>query len=326
MIKETPPAILALLLTASLSLSACQTGEKPAAVSTQPPAASITVTADINTGIRTKHITVIPNDVAPWLSQIILLDTSGDLYRTALDSGKAKPLNAKAKDAIGLMRRKAPGVLLTLSDGGTLSAFIESNDEGDLSPLAVSSPNSTLSGFCHGEKAPDGTVYAITNDSHLVSLAVLVEDNQHIHLSETQSVKLNSQPLGCLGFKNEPLLRYEDKLSSPSNNNQGFPMNLDGTQQLALVSVEDSTTVLKPLGNNPNLGVFLTSKDEPFSISVQGGLSTEGLSQMNAAYMYVDSLGGVFRDGALILSDANSDRLVMISKPLVQRELASNLP
>ena len=103
-------------------------------------------------------------------------------------------------------------------------------------------------------------------------------------------------------------------------------MNLDGTQQLALVSVEDSTTVLKPLGNNPNLGVFLTSKDEPFSISVQGGLSTEGLSQMNAAYMYVDSLGGVFRDGALILSDANSDRLVMISKPLVQRELASNLP
>ena len=303
----------------AIGLTACKQTNAPSPLIEAEPVASLTVTADINAGIRTQKITIIPNDIAPWLSQIILIDEEGELYQTALDSGEANSLGMNAKDAIGLMRRKAPGVLLTLSETNTLSALIETSDEGDLSSITVSAPDLSLASFCQGNTAPEDNVYALTTNGDIVNLVVLVEENESVRLSMTDRMDMAGKPIGCVKIKDQAFGLYRDRIVS-SDGQQTYSMSI-GEQQVAVLSGDASTRIISPLSPNPNLAIFSIGNKEAFGASVTGGLSTLPLKQINAAHIYTNSMGGVFRDGALILSDATSDRIVMISLPVVQREL-----
>lgn len=284
-------------------LLACGGGDNTAPTGPDAPSASLTVTAEINTGVNTARITVIPNDVAPWLSHIILIDTEGALYQTALDSGKAKPLNAKAVDVIGLMRMEAPGVMLTLSEAGTISAFIESNDEGDLAPLPVSAPPLSLERFCQSATAPSDTVHAVTQDGTVVSLAVLVEGTDQIRLSETNRASFTGGGQCVM--------------------TGDTPTSITADQQIAVLSTDNDDIVLSPQAPADDIAIAQVNSDDRTTVSISAGLSTPGLSSARAAYVSDDSLGGVFRDGAVIFADAEAPRLVLISKPFAAQTLSA---
>lgn len=269
--------------------------------------ATLTVTADINMGIMAKDITVIPNDVAPWLSHIVVISEDGELYQTALDSGEAKPLGARAVDAIGLMRMEAPGVVLTLSEMGGLDAYIESNDAGELASLPVNGPdlgtNMRIEQFCSASTAPSDTIYAVAGGS-VMRMAILVEGTDQIRLSKTDSqVWDGGDDTSCVMIGD-----------TPSAVTSANPVSLLGDGNDALF--------IRPLAPNDYIAVSRNADDIGAAVSIGAGLSTEGLSAASASYVSNDSLGGVFRDGAIILADANAPRLVLISKPFAQKTLA----
>lgn len=281
---------------AALTLTAC--GGEAAAPDASSETIDLRVTAEVNTGVNAQHITVIPNDVAPWLSHIILISDDGALYQTALDSGKAKPLGAKAIDAVGLMRAQAAGVVLTLSGGGTVSAMIESDDEGNLSPLPVSTTIAALSGFCGAASAPSDTVYAQTPGGDVLSLGVLVQESQVI-LSEIERFDGDADAV-CYVSGDD--VKFQPRGSAA---------------QFGVLSLDGNNVTLSP----KQTGASLSNGS---AVTITPGLSTPGLSSASAITATTDSLGGAFRDGAIIMADADAPRLVMISAGFAQSVLAPN--
>lgn len=290
----------ALTALSALLLASCG-GSEPATDVDIPPAVSWTVTAEMETGVDSQRMTIIPNDVAPWLSQIVLISTEGELYQTSLDSGKAKPLNTRAKDALGLMRIQAAGVVLLITQDGTLSAMIESNDAGDLAPLPVSAPPMTLSSFCHGADAPTDTIWALSGSGERIEMAVLVEDAQ-IRLSELSRMAGDSNATACVMTNGE------------ANALTGYNV------QTASVSDNGSSYLIIPRAPKPHIQV--NGDDFIGVVQVEGGISTPGLRTSNAALVSNAGLGSVFRDGVIILSDAEAQRLVLLAKPFALQSLS----
>lgn len=278
-------------------------GSDPAPNLDTSAAVTWTVTAEMDTGVNTARITIVPNDVAPWLSQIVLISTEGELYQTALDSGKAKPLNTRAKDALGLLRVQAAGVVLLISEDGKLSAMIESNDAGDLSPLPVSAPPMTLSAFCHGEEAPTDTVWALSNSGDNIKMAVLVESAQ-IRLSELSREAATPEAIDCIMINGQPEFLAESTV-------QGASMTHEGESYRITPRAPDDDFFVSSSGGDVK------------TVSVQGGISTPGLNSSNAALVSNNSLGSVFRDGVIILSDAEAQRLVLLDKPFALQTLTA---
>ncbi|WP_371397730.1 hypothetical protein [Fretibacter rubidus] len=267
----------------TLGLSAC--GSDSSQSTNTDSVTELRVTAEVNTNVNAAHITVIPNDVAPWLSHIILIDQDGDLYQTALDSGVAKPLNMKAVDAVGLMREQAAGVVLTLSEAGTISALIESDDEGNLSPLPVSSSVGGLSRFCETAHAPSGTVFAQAEGGDVVEMGVLVQESQII-LSEIERSKGQA-----------------DAACYVNGDTVSFQQSSDG--RFAVLDFGDRTIL-----SAADKGAVWSGGG---AVTITSGLSTPGIDTARAVHATSDSLGGAFRDGAIIMADADAPRLVMIS-------------
>lgn len=287
-------------IAAALFLAACS-GDTSAPLAPPSDTIDLRVTAEVETGVNARHITVIPNDVAPWLSHIILIGEDDALYQTALDSGKAKALNAKAVDAVGLMREKAAGVVLTLSKAGTVSALIETDDAGNLGAITVSANLPPLSRFCAADKAPRDTVYAMSTDGNILSIAVLVQESQII-LSETERMDSQNGASDCIVMG-------------------GLPQFQNSGTQLSVLNFGEAQSTLSV---NASGALTWRSGADAARIAITPGLSTPGLSKASAVYTTPDSLGGAFRDGAIIIADADAPRLVMISAGFAERVLAPN--
>ena len=272
-----------------------------------PPSRTIDlrVTAEIETGVNAKHVTVIPNDVAPWLSHIILIGEDGELYQTALDSGKAKALSAKAVDAVGLMREKAAGVVLTLSEAGTVSALIETDDAGNLGAITVSANLPTLANFCAADQAPRDTVHAMSTDGDILSIAVLVQESQII-LSEANRIEGQKGAADCI----------------VRNDIAQFQNGASGAAQLGVLNFSGAQSTISAAATGE---LTWRGDTDAALITITPGLSTPGLSKASAIHITSDSLGGAFRDGALIIADAQEPRLVMISAGFAQNTIGAVL-
>jgi len=145
---------------AALILTAC--GSKDVEVLPADTVA-LRITSEVPAGVKAQRISVIPNDVAPWLSQILLL-ADGQLYRTTAN--------------------------------GKLTAMIEKDDEGRLARMNVSSKADSYGGFCQTDAAPSDTVTAYSSKS-LITLQISYEGNELMTVEEMDRASLPKAITAC---------------------------------------------------------------------------------------------------------------------------------
>ncbi len=299
------PAIISLSL--ALSLAAC--GKKDATAPLPEGTIGLRVTAAIDTGVNASRITVIPNDVAPWMSQILLLE-GGKVSRTSVDGGKAQAVNAgNIKDMIGLMRKGQSGTALTLTADGTLTALIEKDDEGRLGRMNVSSKASGYDGFCQSNHAPETELTAFSGKK-LITLSLAYKGDSLLSVTETGSITLPKPISACFDTDALTLSIAKGRLYSGTSD----VVAITGVNSLATLS-NAAVPILLMTGDNQmsqmNLGI--SSKRSP--IMLENGLSIMAAKKTNLVYVTSDSLGGAFGKGAVIVQDASSKRLVLIARP-----------
>ena len=271
-----------LLLTATAALTACQGGDDPSNNSTAPADFIFRATSDIQTPSPVTAASFVPNSVASWLGHIILLDAKGTLHRATTDSAETEIVAlGRYVDVAGLAREKKAGVFLALTPQGQIKGFIQSDDEGNFSPLAVSQPSESFERFCVTAK-PNETVLWAQSSSKSHKLSVEVFDENSVSLSVLEKGADDIDP--C---KAKP----------------GFSLGADHTLSAA------------------NNALTLTAGGKPLSVELTNGLSIGGRSELGYVTGTDANMGSVFNEGLILAADKNDGRLVLISRSYVLQEL-----
>jgi len=276
-----------IFFSAIIGLTACQNGDDTPKTNAAKPAADFTLraTSDIQTPSPIKAATFVPNSVATWLGHIILLDETGTLHRATTDSAETDVVAlGKYADVMGLAREKKSGVFLALTPQGQIKAFVQSDDEGNFSPLAVSQGDQSFERFC-ATATPNGSeIWARTTSRISQKLAV--------EIFEETSVTLN--PIGMADGDTDPCA---------ANN---------------ALSLNDDYTV-KPDSASAHLTLSNGKKD--LSVEITNGLSIGGINDAGFVTVTNTNMGSVFNEGVIVIADENEGRLVLISLAYALREL-----
>lgn len=299
----------------TLSLSAC--GNKDAVV-LPADTVGLRITSEVAAGITADRITVIPNDVAPWVSQILLL-SNGELYRTTADGGKAQGVNGgDLKDMIGLMRKGDAGTVLTLTRDGKLTAMIEKDDEGRLSRMNVSSNAKSYDGFCQNDKAPSSEVIAFS-DKSLVTLKIDYQGDDVMTITTGEEKSFSKPVSTCLVSGGRMHVISGGQLYIDGAEMGNVPGE---TRALAGITATSASALIYVEGTDTMSTLRAARPDTRRKVIIQDGLSVLGTEKISTVFTTSDSLGGTFSEGALIAQDASNGRLVLVSLPFAQNVLS----
>ena len=278
---------LILSIASTLALSACGNSASKNAQKTVPyedidPDFKISVTTDFESPTRISKAVFLPNLIAGWASQIVTIDTDGALLRTQM--GTLKPVEFETGpyiDIHGLGRKGEPGVLLALTDDNRLQAFIESSDAGDFTRIPVSIPDIKIKRFCKTDDfvTPQFSVY--TDKNEIVTLDIMVEENKQVTIHSNDT----AEALNC----------YKDKLEFGLSNQ----------------TPDQNYLVINPNVKNPHLR--LDSKAETKFLEIKDGLSIRGIKDPNSIAVTDINLGSTFSQGAILITDRDSARSVLIA-------------
>ena len=299
----------------ALTLTACG-GKKETAL----PAATVDlrITAEVPAGVKADRITVIPNDVAPWVSQILLL-SGQSLYRTSAGGGKAQSVSvSNLMDILGLMRAGAAGTALGLTQDGKLTALIEKDDDGRLARMNVSSDTANYDGFCNNAKAPLDAVIAFSGKD-LITLRISYEGNDVMSVSETTRLSLPKDISSCYASGDQIYAIAGGGLFS---NEQALGSVPEGAQNLTAIAGVSAPTLLYTDNSGTLSTLRAAQPDTRRKIAIKDGLSVIGTEHMSAVFATADSLGGTFSEGAIIAQDSKSERLILVALPFAERTLA----
>ena len=298
----------------TLTLTAC--GKKE--VETLPVGTvGLRITSDVPIGVTADRISVMPNDVAPWVSQILIL-ADGQLYRSSTNGSQAERVNGGSlKDMAGLMRKGEPGTVLTLTTDGKLTALIEKDDEGRLARMNVSAKAKSYDSFCQSAKAPTDTVIAISGKS-LVSLNISYEGNELMTVEETNRTSLPKTISTCFVEGETVYALSGNQLYSGGKavgNISGDVRNLSG------IGGKEAPTLLYTEGANTLKTLRAAAPKTKRTVIIQDGLSVIGTESISSVFITADSLGGTFSDGAVIAQDAKTKRLILVSRSFARNAL-----
>ena len=246
------------------------------------PTLEIVATHAIDTKSQITALTFVPNNVAPWLGRIILLDQDQHVFSTDIEGRSPLVITPKQyTDIAGIARENAAGIFFALTSEGKLEAFIQSDNAGNYMPISISGTAMDVKQFC---KTPDQTSNSLTFLSkarHIINLEISVQ-NDVITLKQTASTKASK----C------------DTLTFPKIEYQG---KADGD--------------LLILGTGVN-------QSENYVASIQNGLSIIGMEDVDYFNMTTANYGGgAFKDGVISLIDQSEKRIVFISLDYVRRQI-----
>lgn len=277
-------------LAAPLLLISCQNGEVPSPnIDAANADIELRATSDIQTPSPIRAATFIPNSVASWLGHIILLDNEGTLHRATTDSNESEIVAlGKYSDVIGLAREKQSGVFLALTPQGQIKAFVQSDNEGNFSPLAVSQGDERFERFCASADLSADTIWAVSTSNASQKLSIEIFEDTSLTLSPAEAID------------------NERNLCEANN---------------ALSLNEDYT--LKP---DPSAGLILSLAKERKSVEITNGLSIGGMNSVGLVTVTSANMGSVFNEGVILVADENEGRLVLISRSYALEELAKAEP
>lgn len=276
----------------------------------------VRITSAVETGITAERLTVIPNDVAPWVSQILIL-SKGQVYRTTATGGKAQSVNAgTVKDMIGLMRKGEAGTALTLTQDGQLSGLIEKDDEGRLARINVSAKATTFDGFCQSTQAPTQTVSAFSGKD-LVALKISYDGNEVIRVTETARQSFSKPITACLSRDEDVIVAAGGQLYADGT----AIASVGNTTRLAAIGKNSAPTMLLSKAGQAVETLQFSTPHKTRAVLIEDGMSIAGSDSLGAVFATKDSLGGTFNNGALIIQDAKTERLMLINAAFAERTL-----
>ena len=278
------------VLAAVLLGAACQSGDdsaKPKSPGSSASAADITLraTSDIRTPAPIKAATFVPNSVASWLGHIILLDDKGKLHRATTDSLETEVVAlGRYADVIGLARDKKSGVFLALTPQGQIKAFVESDNEGNFSPLAVSQNLQVFERFCASAKPSGAFIWAETEAGQSEKIAVDVFEDSSVTLSESKIAKDDID-----------ICKANDALKLGA----GYSIGPD----------------------DKGAGLILDDDKNRMTMDVMNGLSIQGVKDAGFVTVTSSNMGSVFNQGAILIAEQDEGRLVLIARGYALKEL-----
>jgi len=269
-----------------LALGACKGDVNSPTITSPENAADMTLraTSDIQTPSPILAASFVPNSVASWLGHIILVDEKGALHRATTDSATTDVVAlGKYVDVIGLAREKKSGVFLALTPQGQIKAFVQTDDEGNFGPMAVSQDNNSIERFCASTEPSETRIWAETKSGPKLFSIEIFEDTS-LNLNEIES-----------GIDETNLCKANSTLKLGASH------------------------TLKPDNNSSHLILFDGKKD--ISVKITNGLSIGGIKTAGFVTMTNANMGSVFNEGVILVADENEGRLVLISLAYALKEL-----
>lgn len=296
-------------LTPLLMLSAClgQTDApvEPASSFETSAVISVNMTFDRDIDFKVSDIAVVPNNVAPWAGSLFVIDDKTNLLRGDLESGDFKPTAETIKAIAPLARRNKAGLLLTLNQQNQIGGFFEINDDSDYEAIPLSNAPETLINFCTQNILSEQRVYGRDEKGHILALDITSPEDNHLVTAKRIDNLEAQNDADCAVYIKDKDVRA---VTLP---NAALDTALIGPDSL-LFTTEESRT-------RPRL--FLKRNDDIMAIDITGGLSTQAPSQIDSIYVIPNSLGGSLRDGAVIIADNQTGRLIYISLGFLQMRL-----
>lgn len=317
-----------LLMGAVTALWACSNEKTPEP--THISTVEIVATHAFDTQTQIETLAFVPNNVAPWLGRLILLDTSGHIFSTDIEGRTPLEINSNVyRDIFGLSLDNAAGVFLAVNDRSSLEAFIESDDNGGFSPMTYSGSPLKAASFCKSTTPMTDKVKVLSVDGNIVDLTMNVQSTLVEHL-ETNSLQAPDGTIACAydaehifvmtrSSKGASAIKVYEAgkwrpVTSPKNIAAFSPVLLNGETNLGYV------------GNGHNI-LHTFSQGQSTQLVVNNGLSIMGLAKTDFVTATTSNYGGAaFKDGVIVMIDANEQRIVFISRDYAGRKISQSTP
>lgn len=292
--KHYLPLIALIFLNACKGQSETEDQGKPVGLDS---VITVNMTFDRDIDVNVQKISVVPNNVAPWAGSLFIIDDQNILYRSNIESGDFKSMSKDIKTMAPLSRKNKAGILLTLTPEDQMSGLYEINDQGDYVEIDLSSTPDNITNFCAVNTLSEQRVYGRQNEGQVSALDI-VSPIENSFINSAYIEKLNTQ------HDEACALSINDKDVSPIKlPPNALDVGVIGTNQLLFTTAESR---IKPR-------LYLKDDERIIAIDITGGLSSEAPKRIDSLYVSQSSLGGALRDGAVILADNESKRLIYIS-------------
>jgi len=321
MIKQT------LFLTAALTLSlaACTaaddsvTSDGSKIDSAGLKSIEIAATYAFETRSDVAMLATSPNDVASWLGAVGVLGTDGQLRFSDIEAVSTKPVSGNYSMVIGFDRAKAPALFAAINPNGTWRGFVESSNTFDFSPVAIvgAPPGDTM--ICQPFGAATTTLSALSPEG-LVTYSATISDDGVLTLNagEPSAIKVKD-PASCLAAPDGSVIVSEPDKTIRFGSD-GTAIRVSRIRYSSLATLVDEVL----LGvYDTNLYAIDAATLEPIKkLSIEAGMSIQGAESIGKVFVTPSPFGGTaFNEGAVFLTDADKDRVVVISRGYFLRQL-----
>lgn len=256
---------------------------------------SVNMTYDRDIDFSVSHIAVVPNNVAPWAGSLFVIDDASTLRRGDIDRGDFKTVAPNITGLAPLARKNSAGIIITKSNDGTVKGFFEINDYGDFREIPFAKPAPIITSFCAADSLGPQRVYA--QDGKNIMALELISPTDNGYITSKNIDGLTPHHKSCV-------------LSIGTTDIKSFDIPSAAT---AARTIDAETIVFTTDDSLTSPRLFMQRNDIITAIDITGGLSTTAPSRIDSFYIIPNSLGGALRDGALILADNESQRLIYVS-------------
>jgi len=310
--KSMRLTFLLFALTAT-TLAACNkdkptTNENTPASISSDQAITVNMTYDRGIDVRVKDIAIVPNNVAPWLGSLFIIDDNNTLWRGPIDGGDFDKVARNISGMAPLARKNAAGILMAHTPGGEIKAFLEINDDSDYRPMPLSKAPDKIDAFCGLDRPNLNHVYARSGQDIIALKMISRQNNRFLEAAKASQLSATS-PLCNLTTHKETITPH---------------IAPEAAIDAAILDDDSILFITKESQSAPRL--FVQRAGKITAIDITGGITTQGPKRIDAIYVIPNSLGAVLRNGALIMSDNETQRLIYVSLDYLMRQLDDPTP
>ena len=308
-----------------LLMAACTSNAgKPVDLS-KVPTLDISATHAIAIEQSAGGLSFVPNNVAPWLGRIILLNTDSSLSSTDIEGRAAQSVTVENKsDVFGLARVNQSGVFLVKNENtDEIGAFFESDDKGNFAPMSYSGSALPIAAFCTTDSARANSASVLTADGQIaeLSLAIVPDENARTAPVEQEIAATDTAPVGTkfCATTQKHIFAYSNatnKASIHTKGEGGWTRTRVPTSISAMAPLELNETPYLLLIDNEDVFVFnVSTQSFEFKFAVKSGLSIMGLDKTKFITTTTHNYGGAaFSEGLVAFGQADADRVVFVSR------------
>ena len=294
----------------AISLAACS-GQKDTNI--QVEALPIKATYAFEAKSNAAMIAASPNDVASWLGAVAVLGQDGTLSFSDIEANRSNAVSGSYEQVIGFDRVKAPALFAAVNRNGNWRGFVESSDTFDFSPAAVVGAPDKSSIICaptYG--AAKDSLRAITGaDLSHYNISISTDGILSLSKGDTHPTKLKGVKF-CSTTRDGSIIAGTDEgLSRIAPDGIGIAVAKTMFSSAAVLDEK----ILLAVSKGRLFEVDSETLEVGRQLSIESGLSIGGIENVGKIYVTSAAFGGIaFNDGAVFVTDADSARVVVVSR------------